>query len=139
MNSIILLCGMGYEKKITIPLFSLLAILIIAFSGCMVTPSSETASQTIRQYFTDRQYSVISLEIGEIASIPLKEKTYMGLPTYTVQIKSIILEVTEDIGEPWNYHKGERLTFENAVIHLREPSRSGGNWIIAGLSGIPVP
>lgn len=139
MNSIISLCRLGYEKKITAPLFSLLGILIIAFPGCMVTPSSETAAQTIRRYFADRQYRVISLEIGEIASIPLKEKTYMGLPTYTVQIKSIILEVPVDVGEPWNYQKGERLTFENAVMQMREPSRSSGKWVIAGISGVSVP
>lgn len=129
--------GLGYKRRVAA--FSLSGLLAAVFLGCVVAPSSDTITETFRIHFAERQYRVISLEIGEIASIPLKEKTYMGRPTYTVQIKSVVMEVPEDIGEPWNYHKGERLTFENAVIHLREPSRSGGNWIIAGLSGIPVP
>jgi hypothetical protein len=96
-------------------------------------------AKTISRYFADRQYRVIALEVGEIAPIPLKEKTYMGHPTYTVEVRSIILEVSEDIGNPWNYQKGERLTFENAVMQMREHSRNSGGWVIVNISGISVP
>jgi hypothetical protein len=63
---------------------------------------------------------------------------YMGTKGYFVEIKSITLEATENIGLPVQYKKGEQLTFSNATMTIREKSDKKGEWIISRISGIAI-
>jgi len=62
----------------------------------------------------------------------------MGTKGYLVEIKSITLEATENIGLPVQYKKGEKLTFNNAAITIREKHDKRGEWIISNISGIAI-
>lgn len=68
----------------------------------------------------------------------MSEQRYMGTKGYLVEIKSITLEPAENIGLPVQYKKGEKLTFRNAAITIREKSDNKGEWIISNISGIAI-
>ena len=90
------------------------------------------------KYFEDRKYRIVDIDINDIKPIPMSEQRYMGTKGYLVEIKSITLEATENIGLPVQYKKGEKLTFNNAVITIREKSDKKGEWIISNISGIAI-
>jgi hypothetical protein len=92
----------------------------------------------ITQYFADKKFKVSELQIGNIKPIPMGEQRYMGTRGYFVEIKSITLEATENIGLPVQYKKGEQLTFSNATMTIREKSDKKGEWIISRISGIAI-
>ena len=108
----------------------------ILLSACAVAPSQETVTAVIRSYFEERHYKVVELRIGDISSVPLNQKTYMGTQGHVVDIRQITLEVLADNRE---YRKGEKLTFTQASIRIREKVDKKGEWIIANISGIQVP
>jgi hypothetical protein len=68
--------------------------------------------------------------------MPLSQKTYMGTQGHIVEIMRITLEVREDNRE---YRKGEKLSFINASIRIREKIDKKGGWIVVNISGIQVP
>ena len=105
-------------------------------AACSVAPSQETVSSVIRSYFEERQYSVVELQLGAISPVPLSQKTYMGTQGHIVEIRRITLEVREDNRE---YRKGEKLSFINASIRIREKIDKKGGWIVVNISGIQVP
>jgi hypothetical protein len=92
----------------------------------------------IVKYFDERGYAVRQLEIKEITPTPLGEKTYMGREGFTVSVGSITLVPKEDVGPPWNYKKGELLSFKDATMGIREKRGKSGKWDIEVVSGIPV-
>jgi hypothetical protein len=105
-------------------------------SACSVVPSQETVNSVIRSYFEERQYRVVELQLGAISPVPLSQKTYMGTQGHIVEIRQITLEVREDNRE---YRKGEKLSFINASIRIREKIDKKGGWIVVNISGIQVP
>jgi hypothetical protein len=118
------------------PFFILFSVAIIFLSSCSTAPSEEAVSAVIRDHFEGRGYKVAELRIGGISSVPLSGKTYMGTKGHVVEIRKIDLEVLRDIGD---HKKGERLVFADASIRIREKADKKGGWIVAQLSGIPVP
>jgi hypothetical protein len=90
----------------------------------------------IARYFQERKYEVTAIEIGEVMSIPLSSKVYMGAEGYVVEVKSITLAVSENSAPPADYKKGQRLTFRNAEVQIRAGERGG--WVVSHISGIPV-
>jgi hypothetical protein len=94
--------------------------------------------EVIIKYFEVRKYRIADMDIGEIKPIPISERRYMGTKGYLVEIKSITLETAENIGLPVQNKKGEKLTFSNATITIRETSDKKGEWIISNISGIPI-
>ena len=120
------------------PKFPLTITLILLLSACSLPPSKDTAKDVIIQYFAAKKFNVADIQIREIKPIPMSEQRYMGSKGYLVDIKSITMEVSEDVGLPAQNKKGDRLTFSNATITIREKTDKKGNWIISNISGIPV-
>ena len=120
------------------PIFLLTVILIFSLSACSLPPSKDTVKDVIIKYFEAKKYRIADIDIGDIKPIPMSEQRYMGTKGYLVEIKSITLEATENIGLPVQYKKGEKLTFNNAVITIREKSDKKGEWIISNISGIAI-
>ena len=116
--------------------FIVFSIAAISLSSCSVAPSEEAVSAAIRDYFEGRDYKVADLQIGGISPVPLSQKTYMGTQGHIVEIRRITLEVREDNRE---YRKGEKLSFINASIRIREKIDKKGGWIVVNISGIQVP
>ena len=116
--------------------FFLAGITGIFLSACSVAPSQETVTAVIRSYFEERHYKVVELRLGDMSPVPLNEKTYMGTQGHVIDIREITLEVLADNRE---YRKGEKLTFTQASIRIREKVDKKGEWIIANISGIQVP
>ncbi len=110
------------------------ALLSLAVS-CRPAPSRDDVDRCIRQHFLSRHYQVEALELGEIESVPLAEKRYMGTPGHHVQVKRIVLTA---LRETPDLRRGQQVTFRDAVISIRESTGPGG-WIISGISGIPLP
>jgi hypothetical protein len=126
----------GFHKNCLFPLVVLHAFFLL--TGCNASPSKSEVARVITNYFEEKHYMVIGIDVRDIQPVPLGEKTYMGTEGYIVDVRSITLEVTEDIGAPWSYKKGQRLTFRNAVVRVREQPGQKGKWVISNISGIPV-
>ncbi len=112
------------------------AALFFLLSGCAAKPGENTVKDTITRYFREKHYKVVEIDIAAVSSIPLKSRVYMGPEGYIIHIRSITLEVTEDSGPPLNYRKGQRLTFDNALVHIRAGEK--GAWLVSNISGIAV-
>jgi len=107
-------------------------------SGCNPPPPEKILKETITMYFEENHYRVVEMSMGEISSISMGQKRYMGTEGYIVPINSITLEATKDKGEPVRVRKGDRLTFSNGMIKVREKAGERGTWIVVNISGIPV-
>ena len=107
-------------------------------AACSPVPTRQDAADMIVKYFDERGYAVRQIEIKEITPTPLGEKTYMGRKGYAVRIGSITLVPKEDVGPPWNYERGELLSFRNATMGIKERTGRDGKWDIEVVSGIPV-
>jgi len=130
--------GRGKGKSKQPGLFLLLVLFVFLEAGCTTTPTTGTVTSAIINYFEEKNYRVIELDISDIQPVPLREKIYMGTEGYIVGVQSITLEVLENIGEPWSYRKGQRLTFRNGAIQIKEQRGRKGTWVISNISGIPV-
>jgi hypothetical protein len=92
----------------------------------------------ITQYFQTKKFNVIDIDISDIKPLPVVKQRYMGTKVYLVEIKSITFEAIEDIGSPVQYKKGDKLTFQNGLITLRENRDKKGELIISNISGIVI-
>ena len=108
----------------------------VFFASCSTSPSEETVSAVIRDYFGGRGYKVADLQISGISPVPLSQKTYMGTEGHIVSIRHLTLEVLQDNKD---LNKGERLEFADASLRIREKVAKKGQWVIANISGIQVP
>jgi len=106
--------------------------------GCNPSPPERIIRKTITAYFEENHYRVVEMSMGEISSIAMGQKRYMGTEGYVVPIRSITLDATRDKDEPVRVRKGDRLTFRNGMIHVREKAGERGTWIVVNISGIPV-
>lgn len=106
--------------------------------GCSPSPSERIIWETIIAYFEENHYRVVEMSMGEISTIAMGQKRYMGTEGYVVPIRSITLEAAMDKNEPVRVRKGDRLTFKNGMIHVREKPGEKGTWIMVNISGIPV-
>jgi len=107
-------------------------------SGCSVPPPQSAIERVIVSHFESGPYKVLELVIGNISPIPEKEKQYMGTEGYVVNISSITLEFQRDIGEPWNYKKGNYMAFNDGTIRIKKSAAKSGEWLIVDITGIPV-
>ena len=114
-------------------------IILLLISGCVPSPSKGEIEEAIVKHFEVKKYEVVQLSIGNIDPIPASKKQYMGTPGYTVNVTNIMLEMPEDTGAPWNYRKGQKVSFNNAEIIIRQKTGQNNHWLIAHISGIPVP
>ena len=119
----------------------LLPLMIILFltGGCAPSPSKGEIEEAIVKYFELKQYKVAELSIGNIDPIPVSKQQYMGTPGYTVNVTTLILEIPEDTGAPWNYRKGQRVSFNNIQITLRQSTGQDKKWLIVNISGVSAP
>jgi hypothetical protein len=113
-----------------------LAATVFLLSGCRGKPDESAVKDSISRYFEAKHYKVLRIDIASVSSIPLKSRVYMGPEGYIVHVGSITLEATRDSGPPLNYRKGQRLTFNNALIHIRAGEK--GSWQVSNISGITV-
>lgn len=114
-------------------------VIVFLLSGaesCSVAPSADDLKGAITNYFESRHYRVINMRIGKIEGVPLAEKTYMGTPGYVVEIPAITLEAKQD--KVLNVRKGDRLTFSNAKIRVRQDPGNKDLWRVSIISGIAV-
>lgn len=109
---------------------------VFLLCGCSVKPDKKVVKEAIDRYFQDRHYEVLEIDIAAISSIPVKSRVYMGPEGYTVRLRSITLEATEDSGPPLNYRKGQILTFGHALIRITAGDK--GMWLVSNVSGITV-
>jgi hypothetical protein len=119
----------------TIMLFSLVFLL----SGCRPAPAGQVVKALIEKHFETEKYHVVEIRMGDITPLSLGGKTYMGTPGYLVDIRSITLEIRQDIGAQAAYRKGQHVTFTNARVSIKEQSGPTGKWVITRIEGIPVP
>jgi len=119
-------------------LFNLIFILLL-LSGCTPAPSKGEIEELIVRHFEIKHYKVEELRIGAINPIPDNKKRYMGTPGFTVNVTSLILEIPEDTGAPWNYKKGQKVSFNDSQITVRQGTGQDKKWVIAHISGILVP
>jgi hypothetical protein len=113
-----------------------LAVSFFLLAGCAAKPDERVVKDTISRYFQEKHYKIVKMDIASISSIPLKSRVYMGPEGYIVHVGSITLEATEESGPPLNYRKGQRITFSNALIHIRAAEKGG--WQVSNISGITV-
>lgn len=106
--------------------------------SCSAQPPESMIREVITKYFESKGYAVVDISIAETKPVPLGEKKYMGTEGYTVEIKSITLEIAGKGAESKIYKKGERLTFSGGTVRLREKPGEKGKWEITHISGIPV-
>jgi hypothetical protein len=114
----------------------ILAASFFLLAGCAAKPDERVVKDAISRYFQEKHYKVVQMDITSVSSIPLKSRVYMGPEGYIVHVRSITLEAAEDSGPPLNYRKGQRLTFSNALIHIRAGEK--GRWLVSNISGITV-
>ena len=129
----------GRMKALIVRGFFLQVTMAISFcllSGCTARPDEGVVKATIAQYFSERHYHVVEIDIAEISSIPLKSRVYMGPEGYIVRLRSITLEALKDSGPPLNYRKGQLITFGHARIRI--VAAGEGKWMISNVSGISV-
>lgn len=107
--------------------------------GCSLVPSENVVKNVIVDHFEARMYTVEMVDIGEIELIPLHDKKYMAPKGFVVTIRSIVLEVTEDIESPVKYRKGDQLRFNDGTVTIRESSQAKDGWVVSSVSGIEVP
>jgi len=125
----------GVNQYILLPLM----IILLLTGGCAPSPSKGEIEETIVKYFEIKQYKVAELSIGNIDPVPVSKQQYMGTPGYTVNVTTLILEIPEDTGAPWNYRKGQRVSFKNIQMTIRQSSGQNKKWLIVNISGVPVP
>ena len=113
-----------------------IVILLAVLWGCSVAPSERTVAGAITDYFESGGYKVVNLKIGNIESMPLAEKTYMGTPGYIVDIVFITLEPQADKGI--DIKKGKQITFSNARIRVKQDTINKNVWHVSIISGISV-
>lgn len=109
------------------------ALCALLFSACAVAPTEQDVRTAATRYFESRGYRVIEVKTGAIQAIPLGEKTYMGTPTYNVQLTSLTL-----VG-PEGAKKLKTFSLSTGIIRLRERPGERGIWEVAGVSGISLP
>lgn len=124
-----------YKNKYSC-IFIISAVLFIG--GCSVPPPKSAMERVIISHFQSGPYKVMEIVIGDIGPIPEKEKQYMGTKGYVVNIPAITLEFLRDIGEPWNYKKGQYMTFHDATVRVKKGAGTGEEWLIVDIAGIPV-
>ena len=113
-------------------------ILITLSYGCEPAPTERTVKDLITKDFESRHYKVTELEISDIKPSS-GEKEYMSRPAYIVDVHSITLEAARDIGIPVVYKKGQKLSFRNVYIEIKEDLYQKGRWVITNIKGISVP
>jgi len=108
--------------------------------GCSVPPPRSTIERVIVSHFESGPYKVLEIVIGDISPIPAGEKQYMGTEGYVVSIPAITLEFTRDFGEPWNYKKGQYITYQDGAVRIKKTKTAGKTeeWLIVDVSGIPM-
>jgi len=125
----------GVNQYILLPLM----IILLLTGGCAPSPSKGEIEETIVKYFEIKQYKVAELSIGNIDPVSVSKQQYMGTPGYTINVTTLVLEIPEDTGAPWNYRKGQRVSFKNIQITIRQSSGQNKKWLIVNISGVPVP
>jgi hypothetical protein len=116
-----------------------LIIILLLMSGCSPAPSKGEVEEVIVKHFETKKYKVVELSISDINPLPLSEKKYMGTPAYTVNVPTLILEMTEETGAPWNYRKGQKVFFKHVQISIQQSTGQNKKWLISNISGVSVP
>lgn len=111
---------------------------VLFIGGCSVPPPKSTIEKVIISHFESGSYKVMEIVIGDISPIPEKEKQYMGTKGYVVNIPAITLEFLRDVGEPWNYKKGQYMTFNDGTVRIKKNTAKSEEWLIVDITGIPV-
>ena len=137
---------MQWNKQMNVAINTLFAflrflpvIIIFLLAGCRPAPSDQMVKDLIMKHFETEKYHVVALDTGDLQPLPLAEKTYMGTSGFQVTIRSITVEIKQDMGSPSTYRKGEKVTFKNCSIRIKEQPGQTSEWIIAGITGIPLP
>ena len=125
----------GVKQYILLPL----VLIPLLTGGCAPSPSKGEIEEVIVKYFEIKQYKVAELSIGTIDPIPAGKLQYMGTPGYTVNVTTLILEIPEDTGAPWNYRKGQKVSFNNVQISIQQSTGQNKKWLIKNISGVSVP
>ncbi len=116
-----------------------IALMVLLFTaGCRETPTEGTVRDAMTRYLAARHLSIRFLEIGEISGGSMNTQAYMGNPAYTIVIKSITLEATQDIFVPVPMKKGQSTTYSNVRIKVREKGNQQDNWEVSVISGMPM-
>ena len=99
---------------------SLAGLILIFLAGCSVQPPASDIESAIRRYYDGLGHRVVKVVIGDISSQPIGDMKYMGTKGYTIAIESLKLEIGKDTVGQRMYVKGERVTFEDGIVTIRE-------------------
>jgi hypothetical protein len=120
--------------------FALASVLVsLLLVACSAGPSSDEFNQVIRQHFEARGYRVVELVMGDVDSLGVGEKRYMGTEGYTVRIKRIVVEASGRSGIAVGQAGTGQVSFSNASVSVRENPGQKGAWLITNIQGIAVP
>jgi endonuclease YncB( thermonuclease family) len=104
--------------------------------GCNAAPSKSRIEELIVKHFQSGFYTVAGLDIGEIRSMPMGQKQYMGTRAYDVNVSSITLERNRINGEYQRNKQGEQITFTNVTVRIKQKTVRDKEWMIVHIQGI---
>lgn len=111
----------------------------VLIAGCSNAPSQSTIEEVITKHFEARRYIVLELRVGGISPIPQSDKQYMGTEAFDVKVPLIFLEFNKDVGGTRTFKRGQNISFTDVVIRIKKTSPKSNEWIVADISGIPLP
>lgn len=112
--------------------------LLFLIAGCTADLTAREAEEIIFNYYEKKGYNVTELNIRQISPIPMKEKTYMGTPSFVVDISSIRLEISRERQEAQGLEPARPIAFTNARMMIQQSRSEGKEWTIAYISGINI-
>ncbi|MBI5055052.1 MAG: hypothetical protein HZB61_00350 [Nitrospirae bacterium] len=128
----------SYQPRIFI-IFTFLICISLYIGGCTAAPGKSDADRVITKHFEAKGYRVVELNTGNINAVPMGEKQYMGTPGYYVDVTSMTLEVSVNMREKPNFKPGQKITFKNARVLVRQHTGPDKEWVIANIIGISLP
>jgi len=96
--------------------------------ACRPAPKVEEAKAAVESYFAVRGYPVTEISINNIQPLTDGEKTYMGVPSFVVEIDRLVLSVD-----------GQAQEFTGVRLMLKESRTPGERYVVSDITGVPLP
>jgi len=104
----------------------LLSVLVLA--ACRPAPKADDVRDAVTAHFAQRGYQVVELSVQSIRPLSNREKTYMGVPAYVVELDRLVLNI-----------KGQDQTFRGVHLMLKKQRLPATGYVVADISGVPLP
>ena len=121
------------------PSLIVLAATAAVLVSCSVAPSEHDIREIIEKYYNQRNLKVVKLALGEVRSQPIGDRTYMGTPQFTVHVRTLTLQATEDSKNPSGRKKGDFLDLKDGVVTIKENPARKGIYLLVSISSSIAP